>query len=169
VLINAIPGYRRPEAAMPMSILGRFPQSAFSLLFAASMCSLASAFAPSSVMPRISRTLSSSARAVLPVLSRSSFSTGRSWEVQQASLRQLPSQRSCARFLCSTVATDAEPKSGGLALAGGRMKVKQIFDSADDIIGNEVVVKGWVRTCRSQKTFSFIEVNDGSTPKGIQV
>ena len=33
----------------------------------------------------------------------------------------------------------------------------------------EVVVKGWVRTKRSQKEFSFIEVNDGSSPKGIQV
>jgi len=30
-------------------------------------------------------------------------------------------------------------------------------------------VKGWVRTKRSQKEFSFIEVNDGSSPKGIQV
>jgi len=49
------------------------------------------------------------------------------------------------------------------------MKVKQIFESSDDVIGKEVVVKGWVRTKRSQKTFSFIEVNDGSTPKGIQI
>ena len=34
---------------------------------------------------------------------------------------------------------------------------------------DEVVVKGWVRTRRSSKGFSFIEVNDGSCLKNIQV
>jgi len=33
----------------------------------------------------------------------------------------------------------------------------------------EVLVKGWVRTRRDSKTFSFIEVNDGSSLKNIQV
>jgi len=37
------------------------------------------------------------------------------------------------------------------------------------MVGKEVIVKGWVRTVRNQKAFSFIEVNDGSSPKGIQV
>lgn len=32
-----------------------------------------------------------------------------------------------------------------------------------------MVVKGWVRTKRDQKTFSFVEVNDGSCMKGVQV
>ena len=32
-----------------------------------------------------------------------------------------------------------------------------------------MTIKGWVRTIRSQKTFSFIEVNDGSTLSGLQV
>ena len=31
-----------------------------------------------------------------------------------------------------------------------------------------VVVKGWVRTIRKQKTLAFVEVNDGSTLSGIQ-
>jgi asparaginyl-tRNA synthetase len=33
----------------------------------------------------------------------------------------------------------------------------------------DVLIKGWVRTRRDSKTFSFIEVNDGSTLKNIQV
>lgn len=32
----------------------------------------------------------------------------------------------------------------------------------------EVVVKGWVRTVRKQKTLAFVEVNDGSSLSGIQ-
>lgn len=36
-------------------------------------------------------------------------------------------------------------------------------------LGDAVTLKGWVRTKRDQKTFSFINVNDGSTMGGIQV
>ncbi|MDA0672156.1 MAG: asparagine--tRNA ligase [Cyanobacteria bacterium] len=35
--------------------------------------------------------------------------------------------------------------------------------------GATVTIQGWVRTKREQKTFSFINVNDGSTMDGIQV
>jgi asparaginyl-tRNA synthetase len=31
-----------------------------------------------------------------------------------------------------------------------------------------VIVKGWVRTVRKQKTLAFVEVNDGSNLGGIQ-
>ena len=48
-----------------------------------------------------------------------------------------------------------------------RMKINKLLylDEAVD----EVVVKGWVRTRRSAKGFSFIEVNDGSCLKNIQI
>jgi asparaginyl-tRNA synthetase len=36
-------------------------------------------------------------------------------------------------------------------------------------IGQTVTIKGWIRSVRSQKDFSFIAVNDGSTLAGIQV
>ena len=36
-------------------------------------------------------------------------------------------------------------------------------------VGSELTVKGWVRTVRNQKTFSFIEINDGSTLSNFQV
>jgi asparaginyl-tRNA synthetase len=31
-----------------------------------------------------------------------------------------------------------------------------------------VLIKGWVRTVRKQKTLAFVEVNDGSNMSGIQ-
>ncbi len=34
---------------------------------------------------------------------------------------------------------------------------------------DEVLIKGWVRTLRTSKTFSFLEINDGSCLKNIQV
>lgn len=34
---------------------------------------------------------------------------------------------------------------------------------------DEVTIRGWVRTRRDSKTFSFIELNDGSSLKGLQV
>ncbi len=53
-----------------------------------------------------------------------------------------------------------------------RLKVKQLkYPEAGrpSLIGSEATVKGWVRTVRNQKTFSFIEVNDGSTLSNFQV
>jgi hypothetical protein len=53
-----------------------------------------------------------------------------------------------------------------------RSKVKEILFAPEDsasLVGNRVLVKGWVRTIRSQKTFSFIEINDGSTLGGLQI
>ena len=36
-------------------------------------------------------------------------------------------------------------------------------------IGAQVTVKGWVRTVRKQKSFSFMELNDGSCLKNLQI
>jgi len=47
-----------------------------------------------------------------------------------------------------------------------RTKIKQITKSD---IGKDLIVKGWLKTVRNQKTFSFLDVNDGSTLLGIQV
>jgi asparaginyl-tRNA synthetase len=53
-----------------------------------------------------------------------------------------------------------------------RTKIKQIRHTEPGrptLVGTQVTVKGWVRTVRNQKTFSFIEVNDGSTLSNLQV
>ncbi len=34
---------------------------------------------------------------------------------------------------------------------------------------SDIVVQGWVRTRRDSKTFSFIELNDGSSLRSLQV
>jgi asparaginyl-tRNA synthetase len=49
-----------------------------------------------------------------------------------------------------------------------RMKVKKLIDSNDTIVGQTVMVQGWVKTKRDQKQFAFVEMNDGSTITGIQ-
>jgi len=49
-----------------------------------------------------------------------------------------------------------------------RKKIAELLESTD--LGSEVTVMGWVRTRRDSKGgFSFIEINDGSTIKNIQV
>ena len=48
-----------------------------------------------------------------------------------------------------------------------RTKIKALL--AADAPLAEVLVKGWVRTRRDAKDFSFIELNDGSCLKNIQV
>lgn len=53
-----------------------------------------------------------------------------------------------------------------------RMKIKQLRypePGRPPLVGTQVTVKGWVRTVRNQKTFSFIEINDGSTLSNFQV
>ncbi|CAM9611511.1 unnamed protein product [Chrysoparadoxa australica] len=51
-----------------------------------------------------------------------------------------------------------------------RTRVRSILEAADEsIIGSKVIIKGWVRTKREQKTFAFVEVNDGSSLQGLQV
>ena len=47
-----------------------------------------------------------------------------------------------------------------------RIKIKDL-NSAN--IGATVTIKGWIRSVRSPKNFSFIAVNDGSTFNGLQV
>ena len=41
--------------------------------------------------------------------------------------------------------------------------------SNSEYIGKEVVICGWVRTSRDSKNMAFLEVNDGTTLKHIQV
>ena len=49
------------------------------------------------------------------------------------------------------------------------MDIKDIYRSADDYIGKKISVQGWIRTLRDSKNFGFIELNDGSFFKNIQI
>jgi len=48
-----------------------------------------------------------------------------------------------------------------------RQKIKSIY--AETTFEQEIHAKGWVRTKREGKKFSFIELNDGSTPQNLQL
>lgn len=47
--------------------------------------------------------------------------------------------------------------------------VKEIYRNMEKYIDKNVVVSGWVRTIRTSKSFGFIELNDGSFFKNIQI
>lgn len=47
--------------------------------------------------------------------------------------------------------------------------VKSLYRNTKDYVGKEIVVAGWVRTVRDSKAFGFIELNDGSFFKNLQI
>ena len=50
-----------------------------------------------------------------------------------------------------------------------RTKIAQLYADAEKFSGAELTVCGWVRTVRDMKNFGFVELNDGSAFKGLQV
>ena len=49
------------------------------------------------------------------------------------------------------------------------VRVKDLYDSPGGYEGAEVTVRGWVRTIRDMKAFAFVELNDGSCFKSVQI
>lgn len=47
--------------------------------------------------------------------------------------------------------------------------VKDLYKESEKFSGKEVTLSGWVRTTRDSKTFGFIELNDGSYFKNVQI
>ena len=50
-----------------------------------------------------------------------------------------------------------------------RTKIAQIFADQEQFGGKEITVCGWARTIRDMKSFGFVELNDGSCFKNLQV
>ena len=50
-----------------------------------------------------------------------------------------------------------------------RMRIATLFADRESLDGKDVVVCGWARTIRDMKGFGFIELNDGSCFKNLQV
>ena len=50
-----------------------------------------------------------------------------------------------------------------------RICVKEIYQNSEVYGGKEVTVAGWARTIRDSKAFGFIELNDGSFFKSVQI
>ncbi|SFC67381.1 asparagine--tRNA ligase [Clostridium uliginosum] len=47
--------------------------------------------------------------------------------------------------------------------------IKKIYRETDEFLSKEITLSGWIRTLRASNAFGFIEVNDGSFFKNIQV
>ncbi|WP_066870955.1 asparagine--tRNA ligase [Clostridium mediterraneense] len=47
--------------------------------------------------------------------------------------------------------------------------VKSLYRNTEDYTNKKVVISGWIRTLRASNAFGFIEVNDGSFFKNVQV
>ena len=47
--------------------------------------------------------------------------------------------------------------------------IKELYRNSENYYSKEVQVSGWIRTVRDSKTFGFIEINDGSFFKNLQI
>lgn len=50
-----------------------------------------------------------------------------------------------------------------------RLEIKKLFESSETYADKSITVCGWVRTLRDSKAIGFIEINDGSCFKGVQI
>ena len=50
-----------------------------------------------------------------------------------------------------------------------RTEIVELVKDYESFLGKKVRINGWIRTLRDSKTFGFIELNDGSSFKGVQV
>ncbi|MEA4814622.1 MAG: asparagine--tRNA ligase [Oscillospiraceae bacterium] len=50
-----------------------------------------------------------------------------------------------------------------------RIRIASVFADAEAYAGKEITVCGWARTIRDMKTFGFIELNDGSCFRNLQI
>ena len=49
------------------------------------------------------------------------------------------------------------------------MDVKEVYQQLEEMMEKEVVLQGWIRNHRKQKEFGFIDFNDGTFFKNIQL
>ena len=50
-----------------------------------------------------------------------------------------------------------------------RIEIAKLYENAESYASKSVQVCGWVRTNRDSKALGFMEINDGSCFKGVQV
>lgn len=47
--------------------------------------------------------------------------------------------------------------------------VKNLYRDTNNFVGQKITIEGWVKTVRDSKTFGFIELNDGTFFKNVQI
>ena len=50
-----------------------------------------------------------------------------------------------------------------------KLVIKNLYRNTNNYINKEISIEGWVKTVRDSKTFGFIELNDGSFFKNVQI
>lgn len=50
-----------------------------------------------------------------------------------------------------------------------KLVIKDLYRKTDDFKDSDITLEGWVKTVRDSKTFGFIELNDGSFFKNVQI
>lgn len=50
-----------------------------------------------------------------------------------------------------------------------KLVIKELYKNTENYIAKEITLEGWVRTVRDSKTFGFIEINDGTFFKNVQI
>ncbi len=50
-----------------------------------------------------------------------------------------------------------------------KITVKDLYKNTDTFVDKEITLEGWVKTVRDSKTFGFIELNDGTFFKNVQI
>ncbi len=50
-----------------------------------------------------------------------------------------------------------------------RLEIKKLYEAAEIYADKDVTVCGWIKTLRDSKAIGFIEINDGSCFKGVQI
>ena len=49
------------------------------------------------------------------------------------------------------------------------LTVKELYQKTDTYEGKDITISGWIKTLRDSKNFGFIEINDGSCFKNVQI
>lgn len=50
-----------------------------------------------------------------------------------------------------------------------KLTIRNLYKNTSKYLNNEITIEGWVKTLRDSKTFGFIEINDGSYFKNVQI
>ena len=50
-----------------------------------------------------------------------------------------------------------------------KLTIKDLYRNTSEYVDKQVILEGWVRTVRNSKAFGFIELNDGSFFKNVQI
>jgi len=88
------------------------------------------------------------------------------------SRKMMPSRQQLRNISAGATLTRVTDVRGYNTAVGGRRRIRDILDEetgGEKLIGETIQVCGWIRSVRSQKTLTFLKINDGSTFQELQI